>query len=476
MKSAAHSRRRSLTIGMRLTLWGTAVTTAVCLVLCVGLYLGLSYSLYAEVDGFLAGEVLEFKSILAEYKGDFGQIERDIRRELGSRPHADLNFRLLDKDGNLLVTGDARDHFNRRWDEIPRDSTAHFFETVVIPGLTYPARVCSRWAALPDGTPCILQATYLLDRVQRSLSLYRRLGAVALIAAVLLALVGGRWLARRSLRDVGRMTQAARRIGSSTLSERIARTDTGDELDHLAETLNEMLDRVELQVRHIQQFTADAAHELRTPLAALRGSAEVALSRPRSADELRKIIEDSLEYYAQLARLTDDLLLLARAEAGRLHLDREKLRLDQAVGDMVDLFAAAAHERGIQLRLDGAEPVWVEADPSRIRQLIGNVLDNAIKYIGQGHLIEVAVKGENGRGVISVRDDGIGISDEDLPHVFDRFYRADKVRSRQSAGGAGLGLAICQSIAKVHAGTIELERAPGTGTKVTISLPRVGAF
>lgn len=475
---------RTLTIGMRLTLWGTAVTTSVCLVLCIGLYLGLSYSLYAEVDGFLAGEVQEFRTILTEFKGDLREVERDIRRELGSRPHADLNFRLLDKDGNLQVTGDPRDRLDRHWAfELPAmvaDGRPNF-ETIPIKGMEQSARVCSRWVKLPDGTPCIIQATYLLDRVDRSLSLYRRWSGLGLLAAALLALGGGRWLARRSLRDVGRMTRAARRIGSGSLAERISRTGTGDELDHLAATLNEMLDRIEIQFRQIQQFTADAAHELRTPLAALRGSAEVALSRPRSAEELRKVVEDSIEYYAQLARLTDDLLLLARADAGHLHLHRERVRLDQAVCDVVDLFSAAAHEKGIRLRVDRVEPVLVDADAGRIRQLVGNLLDNSIKYIGQGSRIDVGVWGDNGRCILSVKDDGIGVSAEDQPHVFDRFYRADKMRvstessDKQAArtSGAGLGLAICQSIAKVHSGTIELSSGAEGGTRVTVCLPRV---
>ncbi|HUN82579.1 MAG TPA: heavy metal sensor histidine kinase [Phycisphaerae bacterium] len=472
------NRSAGLTIGMRLTLWGTAVTTAVCLILCIGLYLGLSYSLYAEVDGFLAGEVQEFRTTLNEYKGDLKEVERDIRRELGSRPRADLNFRLLDKDGNLLVTGDPRDRLDQHWAfEIPaRSDIRPIFETIPIKGTEQSARVCMRWLKLPDGTPCVIQATYLLDRVGRSLSLYRRWSATGLIAAALLALWGGRWLARRSLRDVGRMTHAARRIGSGSLAERIARTGTGDELDHLAATLNEMLDRIENQFRQIQQFTADAAHELRTPLAALRSSAEVALSRPRSADELRKVVEDSIEYYGQLARLTDDLLLLARADAGQMQLHRERMRLDQAVCDVVDLFSATAHEKGIQLQVDRAEATWVNADAGRIRQLVGNLLDNSIKYIGQGSRIDVAVWGDNGRCLLTVKDDGMGVPAEDLPRVFDRFYRVDKARSSKNeaarTSGAGLGLAICRSITRVHSGTIELASGAEGGTRVTVSLPR----
>lgn len=469
--------RPAFTVGMRLTLWGTAVTCSVCLILCVGLYIGLRLSLMGEVDRFLEGEVLEFRSILSEANDNLLEIEQDIRRELGSRLRNDLTFRLLDSHGRLLVTSDPDDRLPPQWMPPARDAEDEsrvVLETVPLAGLDYPARVCSRWVTLPDGSSCLAQATYLLDRVNNSLSIFRRACALALLLAALLAFVGGRWLANRSLVPVGRMANAARRIGAAgTLSERIDRTGTADELDRLAETLNEMLERIERQVRQIQQFTADAAHELRTPLAALRGGAEVALSRARTSEELRKVMEESIEHYVRLSRLTDDLLLLARADAGHLALHVEKFRLDRAVADVVDLYAPAAGEHGLDLRLGESREVWIEGDSSRIRQLVGNILDNSIKYIGNGKRIDVSVAVENGRAALRVKDDGVGISPDEVDHVFDRFFRADKARVHESSNGAGLGLAICQSIVKLHQGTIDLQSTPNIGTQVVVSMPSI---
>jgi|CXWL01.1.fsa_nt_gi heavy metal sensor kinase len=470
-----NKRRFALTVGMRLTLWGTAVTSGVCLILCVGLYVGLRISLYGEVDRFLEGEVLEFRAILTEEDETLSEIEREIRRELGSRMHDDLTFRLLDAQGNLIVTSDPGDRLPRQWAPLahgPEVENTAYLETVPLAGLDFPARVCSQWVRLPNGSSCIAQATYLLDRVHNSLSMFRRACFIALMLATVLALFGGRWLAIRSLAPVGRMTIAARSIGAGgTLSERIGRSGTSDELDLLAETLNAMLDRIEKQVRQIQQFTADAAHELRTPLSALRGGAEVALSRDRSALELRKVIEESIEHYIRLSRLTDDLLLLARADAGHLQLQCERLRLDHAVADVVDLYAPAAGERGLSLRLESSREVWINGDGARIRQLFGNILDNSIKYIGDGKSIGVHVEAANGHAIVRVKDDGVGIAADDVGRVFDRFYRADKSRSRERNNGAGLGLAICQSIVKLHQGRIELRSTPNIGTEIIVSLP-----
>jgi heavy metal sensor kinase len=465
-----------LTIGMRLTLWGTVVTSGICMLICTTLYLGLTSSLYGEVDRFLEGEILEFKNIVDQHGTNLEKIQEEIREELGSRPRTDLTFRLLDADGRLLVTSNPRDDFPKQLAPIPSDegkSEIPYFQTLVAPGTGHSARFCSRWITLPGGGAHIAQATYLLDRVEHSIRGFRRSCLLALLLSTILAFLGGYWLSKRSLSQVGQMTKTARNIGAGTLSERIGRSENGDELDELADTLNQMLGRIESQVLQIQQFTADAAHELRTPLAALRGHAELALSKTRSVEDLRRVLEESLEYFARLSRLTDDLLLLARADAGRLVLQSEAIRLDQIAGDVVDLYAASAAEQGIELGIVENHNVWVHGDDARIAQLIGNVLDNAIKYIGKGGHIRVRIHEENATAQVIVADDGPGIAPEALPHIFDRFFRADRSRSAATSYGAGLGLAICQSIARLHGGLVEIKSDSDSGTEVTIRLPAI---
>jgi heavy metal sensor kinase len=317
----------------------------------------------------------------------------------------------------------------------------------------------------------LAQAGYSLHRTETSLAAFRQICLVALVSVVLIAVVGGRILARRSLRPVAQMTTTAQRIGATSLTDRLPRSGTGDELDVLAQTLNGMLDRIEQQVRRLQQFTADAAHELRSPLAALRGSAEVALMRNRSAEELAQVVAESIEHYDRLARIADDLLLLARADAGDPIVRKERLRLDQAVEDVVDLYAPVAAERQLELAYTERAEIWLEADGTRVRQLVGNLIDNAIKFAEPRGRITVSV-GQNGSEArITVTDTGIGIPPEQLDRIFDRFYRVDRARSPGGQRGAGLGLAICRSIAEAHGGGITLASLPGRGTTATVILP-----
>jgi len=323
---------------------------------------------------------------------------------------------------------------------------------------------------MPDGSSATAQASYVLDRMTLSLAFFRRMSVLALGIAAVLAAVAGRLMAGRSLRPVQTLTSTAEHISADHLEKRIPLTGTGDELDRLATTLNTMLDRIEHHVRRVQQFTADASHELRSPLAALRGSAEVALSQPRTNDELRRVLEDNIQHYDRLTHIAEDLLLLARADGGHDVVKWEWVRLDHAVANVVDLYTPLAQDRGIDLALEGRVEISLRADGARLRQLVGNLLDNAIKFSDAGGRISVSVTEGGGVAEITIADAGEGISAKHLPRVFDRFYRADQARST-THGGAGLGLPICRVIAEAHGGTISISSEQGKGTTVTASIP-----
>jgi heavy metal sensor kinase len=312
---------------------------------------------------------------------------------------------------------------------------------------------------------------YLLDQMTQSLAALRRSCGIALALAAVLALVAGRIMARRSLQPVDTMTDTAKRIGANRLGDRLPRSGTGDELDRLAETLNDMLARIETHVKRLQQFTADVSHELRSPLAALKGSSEVALSGARSAAELRRVIEDNVEHYNRLTRIAEDLLLLARADAGENILRTDRIRLDEAIDDVVDLYAPLAADRRIELLFNDRQEISIRADGERLRQVLGNLIDNAIKYTQGPGRVTVCLATTDGHARIVVSDTGVGIPPEDMPHVFDRFYRADRARASQGAGSAGLGLSICRSIVEAHGGRIRVESTPGRGTTVIVLLP-----
>ncbi|GJQ24977.1 MAG: two-component sensor histidine kinase [Phycisphaerae bacterium] len=462
----------------RITLLATGVTLGVSTLVCVGVYLALHFALYREVDSFLEGEVHEFRAILThEQDDDLKEVEREIRAELGSRSNSDLVFRLLRTDGYLLITSDPNDRFPNPWKDsaskTPKASAA-WFETIEQPS-DPPYRISAQIEQLPVHGDVIIQAAYRLDRVQRSLAMCMVFCIAALVIATALAIIGGRAVARGSMAPVVRITKAARQISAQRLSTRVPLAGSHDELDALAQTLNDMLNRVERSFRQIQQFTADAAHELRTPLTALRGSAEHVLAQPRTESELRAVIEKSLEYYHLLGRVTDDLLLLARLDAGKEPLRFEQFSLSRAVDDVVDLYRPLADEHGIQLncRRENGE-VFVVGDSGKIRRVLNNLLDNSIKYMGGAGTVEVALVQEKSVVLLTVCDTGPGISPEDLPHVFERFYRSDRARSaRRDAAmrSAGLGLAICRSIVHAHGGEISLECQTDQGTVVAIHLP-----
>jgi len=478
MSSVHHDTpRRRLGVRARLTLFATAVTLGVCVLVCGTLYGGLEWALHREVDSFLEGEVQEFKAIIAEEHDNLGEIEREIRDELGSRQRADLTFRMVDPAGKLLITSDPKDAFPAPWPLSPKRHKRNgepSFDTLHEPSETGPFRVCSERIELPDRGEVVLQAVYRLSRVERSLAITRWVCLSAILLALILSIIGGRAVARRSLQPVSALTETARHISARRLSTRLPLSGAGDELDDLARTLNDMLGRVESSFRQIQQFTADAAHELRTPLTALRGGAEHALAQPRSEAQLRAVLEQSLDYYRILSRVTDDLLLLARLDAGQEPLQSESFSLREALLDMVELYRPLAAEREIQIDLHADEDGLFAGDPGKIRRVFSNLLDNAIKYMGGPGDIEVTLS-KSGDGLsVTVADSGPGIPPEDLPHIFERFYRVDRVRaanSRPEARSAGLGLAICQSIVHAHGGDIAINNIAPNGARVIVNLP-----
>lgn len=461
------------TIGTRLTAWGAGITFLICLLICGALYGGVWYSLNREVDSFLEGEVREFLGVVEEHRFNFPEAQELIRLHLGSRTKVDLTFRIMDSQGHLLLTSHAHDLIPEGYAATGSPVSSAKFETLSVPGQRYPVRVCSLPVRGPDGTALVAQASYSLDQVIASLALIRAVSMIALLAAIIMSVLGGRILARRSLGPLHEMIQTARQISSHRIAERLPRSHTGDEFDALAETLNDLLDSIDQYVRRMQQFTADASHELRSPLAALQGTAEVALARDRSAEELRGVIETSLDHYRRLRKISDDLLLLARIDAGEDVLTREPLRLNEIIDDVVDLYEPTAIEAGLQLNVFCSEPVNVVGDGGRVRQVLANLIDNAIKYTTAPGRVEVSLAGQNGLAIVEVRDTGIGIPPDDLPHVFERFYRTDRARTKLGSSGTGLGLAICLSIITAHGGDLRLTSELGTGSVARVELPRV---
>ncbi|HEY8750101.1 MAG TPA: ATP-binding protein [Tepidisphaeraceae bacterium] len=284
-----------------------------------------------------------------------------------------------------------------------------------------------------------------------------------------IGLAGGWLLSTRAIRPINAITATARTISASDLSQRIDLQETKSELGVLAQTLNETFERLDTAFQRQVQFTADASHELRTPLTVIHSHAELALSKDRTAEEYRKTLEACLRASKRMKSLVESLLVLARADARRLELNPVRFDLKTVAEESVHMVEPMAVENQIKVE-SSLVPVEITADRTRISQLITNLLSNAIRYNRPGGGVKLAVTREDGQAIVTVADTGVGIAEEDQKHVFERFFRADKARSRE-AGGSGLGLAICQSIVEAHGGTIAFTSKANGGTTFVVRLP-----
>ncbi len=303
----------------------------------------------------------------------------------------------------------------------------------------------------------------------------RRLREVLLWAApgvLLIASLGGYWISRKALRPVDAITRAARTIGIENLSERLAVPASGDELARLSQTWNGMLERLEAAVKRLSQFTADASHELRTPIALIRATAELTLRRERSPETYRDALKHILDETDRTTRLIEDLLLLARADAGLPAWPLDRVALTPLVLDVCEQGQILARERQLEISSETPEqPVYVDAHDPALRRLLLLLVDNAVKYTPAGGRITVSVALDSSGPTVTVRDTGIGIPGAALPHVFERFYRVDESRNRD-AGGAGLGLSIAHWIAQRHHASLEAESVEGRGSAFRVRFPR----
>ena len=321
------------------------------------------------------------------------------------------------------------------------------------------------------GRTYVVIAVQPLDSVAAALLAARQVFYLALPMVILAAGIGGYLLAKRSLAPLGWMAQQARQITEHSLHKRLEIGEASEELTALSRSFNELLARLDQSFDTMRRFVADASHELRTPLSAIRGEADVALALDRSPAEYKESLAIIQDEARRLSRLVEDLLNLARADAGKVRLRVEEFYLNDLLAECCRSIQPRAAAKSIAVERGPSEDVQFRGDEELLRRLILNLLDNALRYTPEGGRISVALDAEPDRLALRVSDTGIGIPPEAAPHVFERFYRADKARSRQD-GGFGLGLAVVKWIAEAHNGTVELQSAPGAGSTFTVSLKR----
>jgi heavy metal sensor kinase len=464
---------RPRSIRARLTLWYTGLLTVTILLLGASAYSLLGYSLARDIDRALQGVAVALaeqpsRSRLPTVAPDIDAI---FRRFFGMSPwdrYVERRHPWSDRPPQESPAGPARLPLSTQ--ALNRASEGlETFETVTGLG-PYPVRLLTHpmWEA--GRITSLIQVGMSLESVAETRHRFLLVMAGVLPLAVLLAGSGGWLLARRALRPVDQMTEAARRISAEHLDERVRTTGTGDELDRLAATLNDMLGRLDVTFRQMRQFSADASHELQTPLTILQGELEVALRAPRTPDEYRRVLTSALEESGRIARLVEGLLLLSRADAGVLRMDHQAIDLARLVAEVCEHSQVLAKARGVTLDLGPLTPVTIQGDPQHLRRLLVNLVDNGLKYTPAGGRVTLGLHQDGSWAVLRVADTGIGLAPEEQEQIFQRFYRAPAAVSRGEEG-SGLGLCIARSIVEAHGGYVQVESAEGHGSLFTVRLP-----
>ena len=467
---------------LKLTIYYLAILSAVLLLFGISIYFYLSGSLLTTIDRAMAFQIEKIEVGMAAGAGvDMSDhpLMRDAEAQGDFLPLAPHVYQIINEQGKITdgEVASPKDHLPVDAGELMKLEVGKTVFKSVRLASGESLRVATRHVKDYDG-----DGTYFI-RLGQSLSALesaRRRALLVLGIAIPLALLlgsfGGLLLANQALSPVDQITKAAEQIATGDLAERVPipaqASAKMDELGRLAATFNHMISRLQAAFERQKQFTSDASHELRTPLAVMRGDMEIALRRERAPEEYQRVLSSNLEEIVRLSRLIEDLLMLARADSGRVELRCEVVDLNKLCQQMVEYISPLAQQRDQMLTYESPNTALaINADLQRIKQMLLNLLDNAIKYTEPGGSVKLALKAENKHAVITVTDTGRGIPAEDLPHIFERFFRRSAKTSDRSAAGFGLGLSIVKWIVDSHGGQIETQSQQGQGTTFIVKFP-----
>lgn len=455
-------------IAARLTFWYALLSVALIAAAGSVLYWVLTQRLHQEDDRLLAGKIAEVRAVLLLHPNNLAALREEVQHESETLPGIYIRVRsaeggdIAENPVSSRIFGDDGPFMTS---QIPEEGEAQSW--LAPDGKKY--RVLS--GSFELGSRFTVNAAMSLAKEEQFLTGYRRVLLLAVTVALAIALAAGYLIARRGLQPVSRLAAIVDELGAGQLHRRIGEETWPTELKPLAKNFDRLLSRLEESFARISRFSADIAHELRTPLHILRGEAEMVLTRARSNEDYRACIESAAEEYERLSRMADALLFLARTEQPETRLDKQPLSLGREIAAVCAFHQAMADEQAVALVASGAGTAL--ADSGLLRRALGNLIVNALRHTPGGGRIVIEARETADRGAeIVVADTGEGIAPEDLPHVLDRFYRADGARLRQGTGaGAGLGLAIVRSIMQLHGGTVSLQSEPGRGTTATLKFP-----
>jgi signal transduction histidine kinase len=466
-------RSAARTLRVRLMIWNAGLVLATAVACFLGIREGLRAALVTEMDRVLFADLREISLEVADLHATASDIQHvkqfgrsghavqlldDLSRKASGHQQNGWFVELLDKDDKVLWASDEA------VPDVPK------FESAPTSWNGYRIHESGKLTA---AGPIRIRVGAPMEFIDRDIERIDRLAEFGVAVMLIVAPLAGYWLAGRAVRPLGRIIETTARLRPNRMDERLPIRQTGDELDKLSWTVNQFLDRIAAYLSQSNDLLANSAHELRTPLAAIRSSVEVALGGNRTPQEYQELLSELIEECGSLERLVNQLLLLAESDSERLRAQSEKFALSDLVNRCVEMFSAAAEARQIELRSFVEAQVEAVGVRSHVRQVINNLIDNSLKFTKpQGNVSVSVFRDADGAAVFRVRDTGCGIPAADLPHVFERFFRGDKSRQRVDAtSGTGLGLSICRAIVNAHGGQILVESREDAGTCVTVRVP-----